>query len=112
MATNGTAGTSAGGGTGSRARLSHSVGPDLTLESSSACCERVVGNVFVDMNCLGVLSQVIKTGESSSAVALKRPLAGVFSVRCQQEQEAVQRLAYLICLARCSLLVKERVQGG
>ena len=75
-------GSGAAGGRGSCPATCRSdpVGPNLPLESSSRCGKRVDRDVFVDVNRLGVLSQVIQPRESPRAVALKGTLASMFSI--------------------------------
>jgi len=60
------------------AGLAHSVRPDLALKPGSGGRKRVHRNVFVYVNSLRMLSQVVETREATRAVALKRALAGVF----------------------------------
>ena len=65
---------------GTRATLRpDAVGPDLTLEARASGSQRIPGDLFVDMHGLGMLPQVIKTGESPGAVALERTFAGVLA---------------------------------
>lgn len=55
------------------------VGADLALVASPRGGERVAGDVFVDVDGLGVLAEVVEAGEPTVAVALERPFTGVFS---------------------------------
>jgi hypothetical protein len=59
-------------------------GPAVTaplLGEPSQVRKRVVGDVFVVMDCLGMLAEIIETGECSTAMARKWPFASVFPVR-------------------------------
>lgn len=92
---------------------SHAIGTNLSLKTSAGRCKRISWNFFVDMHCLRMLTQVIQPRKSSRAMALKRPFSRVFSERFSQIQSrCLRQVTYLICLARCSLLVKLRLHGG
>lgn len=78
MATGRTAGTAASGRARPVAGLSYTLGANLPLEARAGGGEGVHGDVFVDVNGLGVLAEVIEAGEAAGAVALERSLAGVF----------------------------------
>lgn len=91
------------------------VGPDLSLEPRAGRRQRVSGNVFVDVDGLSVLPEVVESREAARAVTLERSFAGVFtavrlasSFQESYRQQANQKKSYRICLARCSLLVKLR----
>lgn len=60
-------------------RWPDAIGANLSLESGPSGCQRVPGDIFVDVNRLGVLSEVIQPRKAAGAVALERSLAGVFS---------------------------------
>ena len=98
--------------------LAHPVCPDLPLKSCPGGGERVPWNLFVDVHSLGMLPEVIEAEEAATAVALERPLTSVFPGCDGRVSDrylcAVKRLsvAYLMCRARCSLLVKLRLHGG
>ena len=67
--------------------------------------------LLVCVDCLGVLTKVVESGEMLSAVAVERALASVFSDDEKRELERVlgyggRRKRHLICLARCSLRLK------
>jgi len=67
--------------------------------------------LLVCMDCLGVLTKVVESGEMLSTVAVERALARVFSDSGKRELERVlgyegRGKQYLICLARCSLRLK------
>jgi hypothetical protein len=62
----------------SPAGWSHSVCPDLPLESGPGSGERIDRNIFVHVYGLGMLSQVVETREASGTMALEWALAGVF----------------------------------
>ena len=53
--------------------------PNLALESRPRSREGVPGDLLVDVHRLGVLAQVIESGEAPSAVALEWALPGVFA---------------------------------
>ena len=59
-------------------RLAYPVRPDLPLEPSSGRGERIAGDLFVDVHGLGMLPEVVETGEAATAVALERPFTSVF----------------------------------
>ena len=65
---------STGGGTGT-------IGADGTDEARGGGGEGAVGDVFVDVDGVGVLTQVVETGEAAGAVTLEWPFAGVFAER-------------------------------
>jgi hypothetical protein len=58
---------------------SYTVSPDLPLEPGASCGQRFCRNVFVDMDCLCMLSQIVEPRKASRAVALEGPLAGVLT---------------------------------
>jgi len=67
--------------------------------------------LLVCVDCLGVLTKVVESGEMLSTVAVERALASVFSDSGKRELERVlgcegRGKLYLICLARCSLRLK------
>lgn len=71
------------------------------------------------MDGLGVLSEIVETGETPRAVTLKWAFASVFSVLRISTHRAMTHMmdlqgyqSYLMCLAKCSLLVKLRLHGG
>ena len=75
-----TVGPLAGTGAGSSTALgTNPICADLTLEARASGSQRIPGDLFVDMHGLGMLPQVIKTGESPGAVALERTFAGVLA---------------------------------
>lgn len=94
------------------------VGANLPLVSRAGGGQRIERYVFVYVDGLGMLSEVVETRESSLAVALKRALASVFPVEvpCQHLLRYSKPLettnSYLMCLARCSLRVKLSLHGG
>lgn len=63
----------------SAARWTHSVRTHLTLESSARGSQRISRDLFIHVHRLGVLPQVIKSGEAARAMTLKRTLASVFA---------------------------------
>jgi hypothetical protein len=58
----------------------YSVRANLSLKPGSRGSKRVAWDLFVNMNCLRMLSKVVKTRESSIAVTLKWPLSSMLSV--------------------------------
>lgn len=72
------------------------------------------------MYSLGVLSEVVETGETSRTVALKWAFASVLSELtisiCRATTPTISftdiNQSYLMCLAKCSLLVKLKLHGG
>ena len=64
---------------------SYTVSPDLPLEPGASCGKRLCRNVFIDMDRLCMLSQVVEPREASGAVALEGPLASVLAVESQQQ---------------------------
>jgi len=100
-------------------RLAHSVSANLTLKASTGGCQRVYGDILIDMHSLGVLSKVVKAREPPRAMTLEWTLPGVFASqgsalsRTQEERfSGPSERTYRICLARCSLRVKLRLHGG
>ena len=79
MPANRPAGTPGRAGSSTLAGLPHPLGADLALKSSAARGKGIVGNVFVYVDRLGVLPQVIEARESSATVAHEWSLASVFS---------------------------------
>jgi hypothetical protein len=76
--------TLAGHGTGAWAaipRRAYSVGPDLTLEPCAGSSKRVAWYVFVHVDGLRVLAEIVKTGEPARAVTLKGSFSGMFPGR-------------------------------
>lgn len=57
-----------------------SICPNLPLEPCSCGSERISWDIFINMDCLGVLAQVIKARETAGAVTLERSFAGMFPV--------------------------------
>lgn len=49
------------GSPGSVPGLSHSISSNLALETGARSCKRVDGNIFVDVNCLRMLSEIVKS---------------------------------------------------
>lgn len=70
------------------------------------------------MYSLGVLSEIVEARETPRAVTLKWALASVFSnlrissFPVTQVNDFHGYQSYLMCLAKCSLLVKLRLHGG
>lgn len=58
-----------------------SIGPYCPLKSGTGGSEGVVRDIFIYMDGLGVLSEIVEAGEFSLAVALEGSLAGMFSRR-------------------------------
>ena len=54
------------------------ISADLSLITCTCCGERVARYFFVDVDRLGVLSEVVKAGESPITVALERTFSSVF----------------------------------
>lgn len=54
--------------------------PNLSLEPGPCCCQGVQRDIFVDMDSLGVLAEVVEPRELSAAVASKRSLPRVLPV--------------------------------
>lgn len=77
MTTRGTADAPRRRGAGS-ARLANPVRPDLSLEPGTGCCQGIDGDIFVDMDGLGVLAKVVQTREAPRAMALEGAFACVF----------------------------------
>lgn len=68
---------------------------------------------------LCVLSQVVQTGETSRAMTLEWAFTSVFSdlellvfALRQKDYGLHGDQSYLMCLAKCSLLVKLKLHGG
>lgn len=57
----------------------HAVCTHLALEPRPCGSQRVTGDLLIDVDRLGMLSQVIESRKASGAVALEGTLAGVFS---------------------------------
>lgn len=57
----------------------HSVGPNLSLETSASRRKGSVWDLLAHVDCLGMLSEVVEAGESSAAVTLERSFARVFA---------------------------------
>lgn len=96
---------------------SHSVCPDLPLEPGPGSSERIDRDIFVHVHGLGVLSQVVETREAPGAMALEWALAGVLPrkwamISKQFSGDIFSVESHLIWRAKCSLLVKLRLQGG
>ena len=64
-------------------RRTYAVCSDLSLEPSPSRCQRVARYLFVNMDCLRMLTQVIEAGESAGAVAFEGAFTCVFSVEYQ-----------------------------
>lgn len=118
MSTSGSTRTSSGRGPGPASSL-YPVSADLPLISRTGSRQGVERYVFVYVDGLGMLSEIVEAGESSLAVALERALAGVFPAEGSSSASPVQgtkRLgptgSYRMCLARCSLRVKLSLHGG
>jgi len=80
MATHGAAGATAGGCPSSITGLSDSFGADLSLEAGAGGGKRVDRDIFVYVDGLGVLTEVVEAGEATGTVALEGSLASVFPV--------------------------------
>lgn len=75
-----TVGDLAGAGTSAGTALwANTICADLTLEASPGGSQGITGDLLVDVDGLGMLAQVIETGESPGAVALKGTFAGVLT---------------------------------
>ena len=59
----------------------YAIGSYLPLEPRASRGERFGRDVLVDMDGLGMLSKVVEARESSRAVALKGPFAGVLTIQ-------------------------------
>lgn len=57
----------------------HAICPDLALEPSSRGGQRIPWYFFIDVDGLGVLSEVIESRKASRAVALKGTFSGVLA---------------------------------
>lgn len=64
-----------GAGAGSTASRAQPVRPNLSLIASAGSGERLCGNVFVDVDGLSMLAEVVKSRESSITMTLKRALS-------------------------------------
>lgn len=65
---------------GTRATLRpDAVGPDLTLEARAGRGQGISGDLFVDVDRLGMLTEIVQPREATGAMALKRALARVFA---------------------------------
>jgi hypothetical protein len=60
-------------------RWTHSVRADLTLKPCTCGRQRIPRDLLIDMNRLGMLSEIVEPGEAPGAVALKGALAGVLA---------------------------------
>lgn len=69
-------------GTGAIPGWSYTVGADLSLESGAGRGEGVPWDVFIDVDCLRMLAQVVESGESSGTMALKRAFTCVLAACC------------------------------
>lgn len=60
-------------------RTHYAIRATLPLEAGAGSSERVDRDVFVDMYGLCVLTQIVKTRETTRAMALKRTLSRMFA---------------------------------
>ena len=62
----------------------YSIGSDLSLEPCACSRERIARNLFVHVNCLRVLPQIVESRESARAVTLEWSFSGMFPMKGQQ----------------------------
>jgi hypothetical protein len=60
--------------------LAHAVCSNLSLKPRAGGSKTVDGNVLVHMHSLGMLAQVVESGEAPGAVALEGSFTSVFSI--------------------------------
>lgn len=60
-------------------RWAHPLRPDLPLKSRPRGRQRIPGDLFIHMDRLRVLSEIVEAGEAPRAVALEGALARVFA---------------------------------
>jgi hypothetical protein len=75
-----TTGASTSGGPRPVSGLTHTVCSNLSLEPRASGGKTVNGYVLVHMHSLGMLAQVVESGEAPGAVALERPFTSVLSI--------------------------------
>jgi hypothetical protein len=98
---------------GSHVRWADAVCSDLSLKPSPGRCQGITRNLFVDMDCLCMLTQVVESRESAGTVTFEGSFARMFSAEYQYETHvSLELYAYRMCRARCSLRVKLRLHGG
>jgi hypothetical protein len=76
----------------------------------------LVGVLLVGMDCLGMLAQIVETRELLSTMAGERTFAGVLPVWRMKSESGTEgrkraRNTDLMCLAKCSLLLKTMRQS-
>ena len=75
-----TAGATGDSGVSRTVGWSDSVGTDLALEAGASGGQRVAGYVFIAMDGLGVLAQIVQSRKSPTAVTLKGSFSGMLSI--------------------------------
>ena len=60
-------------------RRTHSVRSDLSLKPRAGSGKRITRYLFVNVDGLSVLAQVVQSGEPTRTVALEWPLTGMFA---------------------------------
>ena len=76
---------------------SHAIRSYLPLEPRSCSGKRISGDVFVDVDRLSMLAEVIESGELPVAVAFEWSLAGVFSVDSQRSRTERDEYIRTLC---------------
>jgi hypothetical protein len=83
------------------------------LKPGAGSGQRVAWNIFIHMDGLRMLPEVVKSRKPSRAMTLEGSFACVLASPCQLPEFRRYLVAtYRMCRARCSLLVKLKWQGG
>lgn len=98
----------------SRSRRTDPIGADLALETGPRRGEGVARDLFVDVDRLCVLAEIVQAGKAAGTVALKGTFARMFpgGVSNMADTMIDGQVTYRMCRAKCSLRVKLRLQGG
>lgn len=91
--------------------LPYTIRSHLTLEPRTGSCQRIHGNILVDMNSLRMLPQVVQAREAPRAMTLKGPFTCMFpDVPCQVltpgEAQVTRRVVGAVKALRLLLLAR------
>lgn len=97
--------------------LPYTIRSHLTLEPRTGSCQRIHGNILVDMNSLRMLPQVVQPRKTSRAVALKGPFACMFPDMSRQmltpgEAQVTRRVVSAVKALRLLLLARSCSLGA
>lgn len=95
--------------------LPYAFGAHLSLKPRAGRGKRIDGNIFVNVDGLGMLAQVVEPGESSGAVTLEWSFAGVFpctKLESAHAREGCVKWSEDVPDVPCKMLAPREAQGA